>query len=66
MKDALEDRLREMVCDGSLDLAEAQQEIATNWISAYKKYFHTDEPLPEHSRRPESGRQKSGDRSQNR
>jgi hypothetical protein len=48
VKDALEDRLREMVCDGSLDLREAQQEIAANWISAYKKYFHTEEPLPEH------------------
>lgn len=48
VKDALEDRLREMVCDGSLDLTQAQREIATNWISAYKKYFHTDEPLAEH------------------
>ncbi len=48
VKDALEDRLRELVCNGSLDLAEAQQEIATNWISAYKRYFHTDVPLPEH------------------
>ena len=33
VKDALEDRLREMVCDGSLDLTEAQQEIAVNWIA---------------------------------
>ncbi len=48
VKDALEDRLRDMVCDGSLDLAEAQQEIARNWIAAYQKYFHTDQPLPEH------------------
>jgi hypothetical protein len=48
VKDALEDRLREMVCDGSLDLAEAQREIAGNWIAAYKKYFQTDRPLPEH------------------
>jgi hypothetical protein len=48
VKDALEDRLREMVCDGSLDLAEAQRDIATNWIAAYKKYFHTDEPLLAH------------------
>lgn len=48
VKDALEDRLREMVCDGSLDLAAAQREIAANWIAAYKKYFHTDQPLPEH------------------
>jgi len=45
-KDALEDRLREMVCSGSLDLTEAQQEIAANWIEAYKKYFHTEMPLP--------------------
>jgi hypothetical protein len=45
VKDALEDRLRDMVCEGSLDLTEAQQEIAANWIAAYKKYFHTDRPL---------------------
>ncbi len=48
VKDALEDRLRDMVCDGSLDLAEAQKEIAVNWIAAYKKYFHTEQPLEEH------------------
>jgi hypothetical protein len=47
VKDALEDRLREMVCDGDLDLTEAQREIAENWIAAYKKYFHTDKPLAE-------------------
>jgi hypothetical protein len=50
VKDALEDRLREMVCGGSLELTEAQREIADNWIGAYKKYFHTEEPLPEHRR----------------
>jgi hypothetical protein len=48
VKDALEDRLREMVCEGSLDLTEAQRAIAVNWIAAYKKCFHTDQPLPEH------------------
>jgi hypothetical protein len=48
VKDALEDRMRDMVCKGSLSLVDAQQEIATDWISAYKKYFHTDRPLPEH------------------
>jgi hypothetical protein len=48
VKDALEDRLREMVCDGSLDLTQAQKEIAENWIAAYKKYFHTERPLEEH------------------
>jgi hypothetical protein len=44
VKDALETRMREMVCNGSLDLPEAQREIAGNWIAAYKKYFHTDQP----------------------
>ncbi len=44
-KDALEDHLRNLVCQGDLDLATAQHEIATNWIEAYKKYFHTDRPL---------------------
>jgi len=44
-KDALEDRLHQMVCDGTIDLATAQQDLATNWISAYKRYFHTDRPL---------------------
>jgi hypothetical protein len=45
VKDALEDRLHDMVCSGQLDLATAQHDIATNWISAYKKYFHTQNPL---------------------
>ncbi|HEX5226937.1 MAG TPA: hypothetical protein VFW44_04470 [Bryobacteraceae bacterium] len=45
VKDMLEDHLRELVCDGRLDLATAQREIAVNWIEAYKKYFHTDRPL---------------------
>ena len=51
VKDTLEDQLRAMVCDGRLDLTEAQREIASNWIAAYRKYFHTDEPLEEHWRR---------------
>jgi hypothetical protein len=51
VKDALEDRLRQMVCDGSLDLPEAQREIAVNWIAAYKKYFQTDQPLAGHGQR---------------
>jgi hypothetical protein len=45
VKDALEDHLRDMVCSGEIDLATAQREIASNWIEAYKKYFHTDRPL---------------------
>lgn len=37
-KDALEERLHEMVCSHQLDLSVAQQAIATNWIAAYQKY----------------------------
>jgi hypothetical protein len=43
-KDALEDRLHRMVCDKQIDLASAQHDIATDWIAAYKKYFHTGNP----------------------
>jgi hypothetical protein len=49
-KDALEDRLHALVCSGDVDLATAQQEIARDWIAAYKKYFRTSTPLPEHAR----------------
>jgi hypothetical protein len=45
VKDELEDRLHQMVCDGKLDLSTAQQDISSDWIMAYKKYFHTDRPL---------------------
>ncbi len=47
VKDALEAHLRNLVCNGDLDLGTAQREIATNWIDAYKKYFHTDRPVAE-------------------
>jgi len=46
VKDALEDRLHDMVCEGRLDLATAQRDISSDWIAAYKKYFQTDRPLP--------------------
>ena len=39
MKSRLERRLRKLVCSGTLDLKVAQQEIATDWIGAYKKYY---------------------------
>ena len=45
VKDELEDRLRQLVCQGKLDLPTAQRDIATNWIAAYQKYFHTGKPL---------------------
>ncbi len=47
MKDALEERLHEMVCSHQLDLSAAQEAIATNWITAYEKYV---EAAPSHAR----------------
>lgn len=52
VKDQLEDRLHQLVCDGQLDLATAQRDISTNWIAAYKKYFHTDLPNLNTTQRP--------------
>ena len=48
VKDALEDRLRTLVCEGNLDLATAQRDLARDWIAAYKKYFRTGTPLLDH------------------
>lgn len=45
VKDALENEMHAEVCSGKLDLTTAQHDIATDWIAAYKKYFHTDAPL---------------------
>ncbi|MGA9354325.1 MAG: hypothetical protein WBV46_11590, partial [Terriglobales bacterium] len=45
VKDALEEHLHEMVCAGKLDLSRAQRDLATDWIAAYKNYFHTDLPV---------------------
>ena len=39
VKDRIENRLHQLVCEGKLDLATAQREIAGDWIRAYKKYF---------------------------
>jgi len=43
IKDALENRLHNLVCDGKLSLREAQLAISTNWIKAYCKYMPTDQ-----------------------
>lgn len=48
VKDALEDRLHELVCENKLSLATAQDDIAKNWILAYQKYFRTKEPIADH------------------
>jgi hypothetical protein len=39
VKDRLEQRLHQLVCDGKLDLATAQHDIAADWIGAYRKYL---------------------------
>jgi hypothetical protein len=44
-KDSLERHLHQMVCEKKIELADAQREIAGNWIDAYKKYFHTSKPI---------------------
>jgi hypothetical protein len=46
VKDQLEDHLHDLVCQGKVQLTTAQNEIATDWISAYKRYFNTDKPQP--------------------
>lgn len=48
VKDALEDRLHELVCENKITLATAQEDIAKNWILAYQKYFHSKEPMASH------------------
>ena len=40
-KDALENRLHELICMGKLDLRTAQYDISHNWIQAYCKYMPT-------------------------
>jgi hypothetical protein len=55
VKDALENRLHAMVCNGTISMQEAQKEISTNWIDAYKNYFHTDMPLVGQSKRSKNG-----------
>ena len=37
-KDVLEKHLHQMVCNRTVDLAEAQRELAADWIAAYRKY----------------------------
>ena len=46
VKDQLEDHLHELVCQGRVQLATAQNDIASDWIAAYKRYFNTDKPEP--------------------
>ncbi len=45
VKDELENELHDEICSGRIDMATAQRELATDWIKAYKKHFHTTVPL---------------------
>lgn len=42
MKDKLENKLHEMVCDGDITIEEAQEAISKDWIEAYRKYIGED------------------------
>jgi regulator of protease activity HflC (stomatin/prohibitin superfamily) len=37
-KDSLEDTLHQLVCQGRVPLTQAQRDIASDWIAAYKRY----------------------------
>jgi hypothetical protein len=39
VKDRLELELHKEICDGKITMKQAQEEIRTNWIKAYKKRF---------------------------
>lgn len=60
VKDALEEHLHQLVCAGKLDLPTAQRDIASNWIAAYKKYFHVNEPASALSNRIRSVEARDG------
>ena len=57
VKDRIENKLHQLVCDGSLTLKTAQKAIASNWMDAYSKYIG---PLPTSSP-TESSSSKSND-----
>jgi hypothetical protein len=52
VKDVLERRLHRLVCAGKVDLKTAQEEIATDWIKAYRKYV-AKSPPPSKVREPQ-------------
>ena len=42
VKDGLENKLHELVCDGKVSLRDAQYDISHDWIKAYCKYMNND------------------------
>ena len=51
VKDELEHRLAADVCAGRVALEQAQRDIATDWIAAYRRYFRSELPLRAHNER---------------
>lgn len=51
IKNALEDRLQELVCNRSIPLEEAQAALTKDWVKAYQQYFHARLPLTIHLHR---------------
>ena len=51
VKDRLELKLHKLVCDGSLDIAEAQQAFTGNWIESYKRFCPTEADCPAYRER---------------
>ena len=49
VKDRLETFLHRQVCENDMPLRQAQNEIASNWIDAYRRYLGEPEP-PKHPR----------------
>jgi hypothetical protein len=52
VKDELELHLHRLVCDGAIDFAAAQRELATDWIAAYKRRFQSERPLRDYAANP--------------
>lgn len=50
VKDALERLFAEKVCNDDMALSQAQREMATDWVAAYKRHFRTDVPIAAHAR----------------
>ncbi len=55
VKDELELHLHQLVCEGTLDLASAQRELAVDWIAAYKQRFQTERPRRDYAASPLTG-----------
>jgi hypothetical protein len=54
-KDALENRLHSLVCDGQIPLVDAQRAIRTDWQAAYGRYVGTAEPAPARQSKNQAG-----------